>query len=524
MPGTTDNKTPLSPAQLAARRANSQKSTGPKDTSMTRFNGTKHGMRAETPVLPGEDQDRYDRRLAALVARHDPQEEASRFEVEWAAKVAWKMERGEAVEVARATKAINDACRGDDEGEADDAEFLGSELAANPAGMLRMLRKTSAGCTFCLEQYEALLAHLATYAGLLGTQRHRALHLAGKRMTDVLADDPLALCWFLALIGASYGNQGETLDIIAKCLGNGPPEGMGTPEFQVRVKDLAAQVPSQAEGRARLLAYLAEAVAALREHLAFVREIEEEDRSLAVQSARIDLGAEGKQLLRYQATQERSYQAALRRLDAVQNSGRAGPGRPPKRGAPPVAVPATQAPATTDRETPAGRRDRGHRSRGGGRNYGRTGDRDRTDGRNAGGQYYDRSEDGPGGHDRGAGRRYYDRSEDQPRGGHDRGTRRRYYDRSEDGPRGHDRGAGGQYYDRSEGEPDGHDRGAGRRFYDRSEDGPRGRDRGRAAARYDRGRTPVIYRPGRIRPRRLRRGVPQAPRGPSHGGGGLWGS
>src|SRR3954470_20860101 len=103
MPGTTATKAPFSPAQLAARRANAQRSTGPRDTSMTRFNGMKHGMRAETLVLPGEDPERYRRRLSALVERHDPQDEASRFEVERAAKAAWKMERGDAVELARAT-------------------------------------------------------------------------------------------------------------------------------------------------------------------------------------------------------------------------------------------------------------------------------------------------------------------------------------------------------------------------------------------------------------------------------------
>src|SRR5436309_14517794 len=85
----TISKTPLSPAQLAARRANALKSTGPKDTSRTKFNGLTHGMRARTPVLAGEDPDRYQRRLAALLARHDPQDDASRFEVEWAAQAAW---------------------------------------------------------------------------------------------------------------------------------------------------------------------------------------------------------------------------------------------------------------------------------------------------------------------------------------------------------------------------------------------------------------------------------------------------
>ena len=350
MPCTTVIKTPLSPAQLAARRANALKSTGPKDTSRTRFNGLTTGMRACTPVLPGEDQDRYDRRLAAFIARHDPQDEASLFEVQWAARAAWKMERGEVVEAALAAKAINVAGQAHGDPHLDEVERLATELADEPAGTLRQLRKTPAGCLFCLEQYEILQTHLATHAGLLGTQRHRALHLVGKRMTDVLAGDPLARRWYSALIGASFGNQGDTLDVIAKSLGNRPPEGMTTSEFQIHVKELAAQVPTQAEGSTRLRAYLAEAIAALREHLSFVQEIAEEDRAMAVLTARIDLGGEGKQLLKYQTTQERSYQAALRRLDAVQNSGRVGPGRPPKKGVPPVVSPATKAPVTT--ETP----------------------------------------------------------------------------------------------------------------------------------------------------------------------------
>src|SRR5438270_9847279 len=119
MPRKSVTKSPLSPAQLAARRANALKSTGPKDTSRTKFNGLTHGMRARTPVLPGEDPVRYQRRLAALLQRHDPQDDATRFEVEWAAQAAWKMERGEAVEAALAAKAIHDVCQGDGDPQAD---------------------------------------------------------------------------------------------------------------------------------------------------------------------------------------------------------------------------------------------------------------------------------------------------------------------------------------------------------------------------------------------------------------------
>jgi len=45
---------PISDAQLAANRANALKSTGPKDTSNTKYNGVKHGMTAMHALLPWE--------------------------------------------------------------------------------------------------------------------------------------------------------------------------------------------------------------------------------------------------------------------------------------------------------------------------------------------------------------------------------------------------------------------------------------------------------------------------------------
>jgi len=56
---TPKPKKPISDKQLAANRMNSLKSTGPKDTSMTRFNACTHRLRAQHPVLPGESEEAY---------------------------------------------------------------------------------------------------------------------------------------------------------------------------------------------------------------------------------------------------------------------------------------------------------------------------------------------------------------------------------------------------------------------------------------------------------------------------------
>ena len=50
------------PAQLAANRANAQRSTGPRSVegkSVSRFNALKHGVDAASIALPGEDSAAY---------------------------------------------------------------------------------------------------------------------------------------------------------------------------------------------------------------------------------------------------------------------------------------------------------------------------------------------------------------------------------------------------------------------------------------------------------------------------------
>src|ERR1039457_447459 len=51
-----------SPAQVAANQANSLKSTGPRSVegkSVSRFNALKHGIDAQSIVIPGEDPHQY---------------------------------------------------------------------------------------------------------------------------------------------------------------------------------------------------------------------------------------------------------------------------------------------------------------------------------------------------------------------------------------------------------------------------------------------------------------------------------
>src|SRR4051794_41144010 len=58
-------KREISPARLAANRANASRSTGPRSPegkAVSKLNGLVHGMRAESHVLPGEDAGELRRR------------------------------------------------------------------------------------------------------------------------------------------------------------------------------------------------------------------------------------------------------------------------------------------------------------------------------------------------------------------------------------------------------------------------------------------------------------------------------
>jgi hypothetical protein len=62
-------------AQIAANRANSQKSTGPRTPegkAASRFNALKHGLDAASILLPGEDPDAYARMVADYTAQFQP--------------------------------------------------------------------------------------------------------------------------------------------------------------------------------------------------------------------------------------------------------------------------------------------------------------------------------------------------------------------------------------------------------------------------------------------------------------------
>src|SRR5690242_15548330 len=97
----------MSDAQTSSRRAdankrNAARSSGPKSTERTRYNALKHGLRAKSLVLPGEDPEALRSRHDAFNASIAPTDEVERLLVERLVKISWRPNRIDRAMEARA--------------------------------------------------------------------------------------------------------------------------------------------------------------------------------------------------------------------------------------------------------------------------------------------------------------------------------------------------------------------------------------------------------------------------------------
>jgi hypothetical protein len=89
--------------QFEANRRNSQKSTGPKTPegkAAVSMNALRHGLRARTVVLPGENREEFNQLCDDLEVEWRPQSRTEQFYVEQMAVSQWKLTRMEVGEVA----------------------------------------------------------------------------------------------------------------------------------------------------------------------------------------------------------------------------------------------------------------------------------------------------------------------------------------------------------------------------------------------------------------------------------------
>jgi hypothetical protein len=333
--------------QLIANRMNSKKSTGPRTArgrQRSSMNNLRFGMRSKKDVLPNEnaalDEERRQGALKSLAPRND----AERRLVERFVRLEWRGERGERAEKARAALRIHNVIEGAEQREAAEVERLMSDLNKCPEN-LRLLLGRPAGVRALVREWKTLGDRLASGKTLLGTQRRRCLTLLGKRPLDVLRDDPIATRWVRALVGMVLGAGADPEDVAGQ-LPAVPTEGMHPTEFDVRVKELAEALLPKKEARSLVLSYVTEELGRLANQFDIIKPLADRNLELEAEEAGADTTPAGARLGQQILASYRGSDAALRRLEALQNPPRRGPGRGAKKAeAPAAAAPAQEPPA-----------------------------------------------------------------------------------------------------------------------------------------------------------------------------------
>lgn len=87
-----------SSAKVEANRKNAQKSTGPKDTSLTRLNALRHGLLSKEVLIEGEDEGELEELGKRLRMELTPQSELENIFVDRIVSSTWRLKRAARVE------------------------------------------------------------------------------------------------------------------------------------------------------------------------------------------------------------------------------------------------------------------------------------------------------------------------------------------------------------------------------------------------------------------------------------------
>jgi hypothetical protein len=320
-------------SRAETNRTNAQKSTGPRSPfgkSRVKFNALKHGMRAKTILLPGEDEAAFRGRLDAWTVALDPRDEIEQFLVTRAVEVSWKLDRVRVAIAAQRTAAryahadrlaeqaeqvvamgrrlfwdpIGPLCLyphgAGPNGEAQRVSYSGDpEDPDDPARLVVRLEAMALGCAWLLERWDELREILE--AGLLWQphDRLKAVRMLGRQPLEAV-DDKRVMTIYLSCWTMDPADQH----------GFGDQRGeLAAKETKLYVDRLNAREPldgapaSPEEARAALLALIVEEEERLEGILDghLEREEAESQASLA-----FDDGAYGERLRKYELENDRT--------------------------------------------------------------------------------------------------------------------------------------------------------------------------------------------------------------------------
>jgi hypothetical protein len=211
-----------SPAQIAANRLNSRKSTGPRTPegqARSSMNALKHGNRSRKLARLRDESCAFEERLQKWMAIGDAQNDVEEYLVYRNVALSFEVDRAERARLERCRSLIENS----DEDEAAEAEAVGKQLFFDAAGptplygnttffapkkktswngeafdphdpavLVRILERNAAGCCWLREQWQALRAQLESPGFWQSHDRLKAIRLLGRQPLEANEDRRVA--------------------------------------------------------------------------------------------------------------------------------------------------------------------------------------------------------------------------------------------------------------------------------------------------------------------------------------------
>jgi len=149
------------------------------------------------------------------------------------------------------------------------------------------------------------------------SQRRELIRLAGYQPGDLFRE-PVVRNINRSFLGALRGVGGFTAAGAANAFIDDRPADMSVGEFERRFEVFVLDLPSKAQGKAELNAFVKEKIAELRKWAGLIRLREESDLEHELGQAEVNIRPETEKQTRYGATAKREHHAALRELRALQ--------------------------------------------------------------------------------------------------------------------------------------------------------------------------------------------------------------
>ena len=314
-----------SAAQIAANRANSKKSTGPKSYESkckTRFNSLTHGLRRSAGLfLPGESEAEYHQLSEDVRATLRPRDKAEELLVQKTIRLSWSLTRIETARDERLVTRASEALKSEEE----DVEKLGRKLYFDkrghftlhgidvfvngeertsssgkdddddrPAAVLKRLESTAKGCRFLVEEWKSIAERVNNNQRVQSHDRFRGTRLLGRDPLDALTDARVALL-YLATFALRPGRRFPFADLRGE---------LSKKTFHRYVEKLWIQWPDLLEtndapkARRLLTELISGAIARLTAKIEAHEAHAEEDAERRAFRARYDPTPQGEQMLR----------------------------------------------------------------------------------------------------------------------------------------------------------------------------------------------------------------------------------